>query len=65
MSKGVVSAVEENLSLRDAMRLGLSNKDIFELIGASVRTKKPVLGGYNSMHAIAAGNNRPMTLIGG
>jgi molybdenum cofactor biosynthesis protein A len=56
---------DESLSLRDAMRAGVSDDDLALLIRAAVRKKKAALGGHGDMHGIAASKNRPMTLIGG
>jgi cyclic pyranopterin phosphate synthase len=56
----------EEVSLRDALRGGISNNDLELLIGAAVMRKKFALGGHGDMHGIKkANNNRPMILIGG
>lgn len=56
----------EEVSLRDALRGGVSNDDLELLIGAAVMRKKFALGGHGDMHGIKMANsNRPMTLIGG
>ena len=54
------------LSLRDALRSGVSNEDLERLIHYAVQRKKFALGGHGSAQGIAdANDNRPMTLIGG
>lgn len=56
----------QEVSLRDAMRAGVSDEDLSLLVGAAVRRKNFALGGHADMHGIALANdNRPMTLIGG
>mmetsp|Transcript_4463 Transcript_4463/g.6298 ORF Transcript_4463/g.6298 Transcript_4463/m.6298 type:complete len:580 (+) Transcript_4463:103-1842(+) len=54
------------VSLRDAMRSGLSDDDLGLIVKASVMQKNFSLGGHGNAEGIAKANdNRPMTLIGG
>jgi GTP 3',8-cyclase len=54
------------LSLRDAMRAGVSQEELEKLIYYAVQKKHAVLGGHGTAQGIAdANDNRPMTLIGG
>lgn len=54
------------VSLRDAMRDGVSDEDLSLIVNAAVRKKKFALGGHGSAEGIKKANdNRPMTLIGG
>ncbi|MEZ4701986.1 MAG: GTP 3',8-cyclase MoaA [Rhodothermales bacterium] len=50
------------VSLRDAMRAGASDATMREIVEAAVQRKKAAHAG---MYNIAAGENRPMILIGG
>ena len=50
------------ISLRDAMRSGNSDKQLVELIGAAVKRKKAQHAGMTSLKGM---KNRPMILIGG
>jgi cyclic pyranopterin phosphate synthase len=50
------------VSLRDAMRGGLTDRELEELIDDAVYRKK---ASHDGMHAIARAPNRPMILIGG
>jgi molybdenum cofactor biosynthesis enzyme MoaA len=56
---------DEALSLKDAMRQGMSDDEIVQLIATAVLGKKKSLGGHASPEEIAATGNRPMILIGG
>ncbi|CAM9159213.1 unnamed protein product [Ascophyllum nodosum] len=56
---------DESLSLRDALRGGLSDAEISVLIRAAVLGKRAALGGHDDMYGIANTKNRPMTTIGG
>ncbi|CAM9326602.1 unnamed protein product [Discosporangium mesarthrocarpum] len=56
---------DESLSLRDAIRGGLSDVETSTLIKAAVLGKHAVLGGHGDMYGIAGAKNRPMTTIGG
>ncbi|CAM9155376.1 unnamed protein product [Sphacelaria rigidula] len=56
---------DESLSLRDALRGGLSDEDLSVLIRAAVLGKRAALGGHGDMYGIAGAKNRPMTTIGG
>ena len=42
-----------------------SASEIYDLIEATVKKKKPALGGHGSMYGIAKSDNRSMILIGG
>lgn len=53
------------VSLRDALRLGLPVDDLQTIIRAAVRRKKKALGGHGDMYGISKAKNRPMILIGG
>ena len=54
------------VSLRDAIRAGVSDEDLSYIIHAAVQKKTFALGGHGSAEGIAKANdNRPMTLIGG
>ncbi|GKY94489.1 hypothetical protein MPSEU_000414800 [Mayamaea pseudoterrestris] len=55
------------VSLRNAMRAGLSEDDLHRIVYAAVQSKPWALGGHLDALDISkdAGNNRPMTLIGG
>ena len=53
---------EAEVSLRDAMRDGASDEELVALIANALDGKHAAHAG---MHAIASGNNRPMTTIGG
>lgn len=54
------------VSLRDAMRSGVSDEELAGIIGAAVKRKTFALGGHGNAQGIAdANDNRPMTLIGG
>lgn len=50
------------VSLRDALRAGITDAELTDLIQAAVLRKKAAHAG---MHTIAASKNRPMILIGG
>ncbi|CAM9129802.1 unnamed protein product [Choristocarpus tenellus] len=56
---------DESLSLRDAIRGGMSDAETSTLIRAAVLGKQEVLGGHGDMYSIANTKNRPMTTIGG
>ncbi|CBJ29460.1 conserved unknown protein [Ectocarpus siliculosus] len=56
---------DESLSLRDALRGGLSDAEISVLVRAAVLGKRAALGGHGDMYGIANAKNRPMTTIGG
>jgi molybdenum cofactor biosynthesis protein A len=55
------------ISLRDAVRQGLTPHELDKLIYAAVQKKHYALGGHKDAEAIAedSANNKPMTLIGG
>ena len=54
------------ISLRDAMREGVSDEDLKMIIWAALQKKKFALGGHGNAEGIKKANdNRPMTLIGG
>jgi molybdenum cofactor biosynthesis protein A len=56
----------QEVSLRDAIRAGVSNEDLSFIIHAAVQKKTFALGGHGNAEGIAKANdNRPMTLIGG
>jgi len=50
------------VSLRDALRSGISDQELKELIGGAVKRKKPKHAGMTNLKAM---KNRPMILIGG
>lgn len=52
----------EEVSLRDALRSGMSDEELLEVIGGAVVRKKKQHAG---MFSLAAQENRPMILIGG
>jgi len=52
----------EEVSLRDAMRSGMSDAELRDVIGGAVQKKKKQHAG---MFNIASAKNRPMILIGG
>jgi len=52
----------KEVSLRDAMRAGMSNEDLLEIVGTAVHRKKRQHGG---MEFIKKNGGRPMILIGG
>ena len=52
----------EEVSLRDMLRSGKSEREIYEMIEAAVKRKKSSHGG---MYNIASNKNRPMITIGG
>eukprot|EP00611_Tribonema_gayanum_P011912 TRINITY_DN2234_c0_g1_i1.p1 TRINITY_DN2234_c0_g1~~TRINITY_DN2234_c0_g1_i1.p1 ORF type:complete len:439 (-),score=126.73 TRINITY_DN2234_c0_g1_i1:725-2041(-) len=56
---------DETLSLRDALRAGLPDRQLGALVHAAVLKKKAALGGHGDMQGIARSSNRPMILIGG
>eukprot|EP00904_Undaria_pinnatifida_P005026 jgi/Undpi1/1653/HiC_scaffold_11.g05043.m1 len=56
---------DESLSLRDALRGGLSDAELSVLVRAAVLGKRSALGGHDDMYGIAGAKNRPMTTIGG
>ena len=53
------------VSLRDALRAGWTQEELFNIIQAALNRKEFALGGHGSMHGIAKAKNRPMILIGG
>jgi molybdenum cofactor biosynthesis enzyme MoaA len=55
------------LSLRDALRAGLTPTQVNKLVYNAIQHKKAQLGGHANPEELMqdAGNNRPMTLIGG
>jgi len=54
------------VSLRDAMRAGVSDEDLQLIVNSAVQKKNFALGGHGNAEGIAKANdNRPMTLIGG
>ena len=56
----------QEVSLRDAMRAGASDRHIAAIIRGALHTKAAKLGGFDSPEAIAeAATGRPMILIGG
>ncbi|EGG19871.1 molybdenum cofactor synthesis 1 [Cavenderia fasciculata] len=55
----------DEVSLRDLMRHGVSDDDLLLIINQAVLKKKASLGGNNNMHEISQNKNRPMILIGG
>lgn len=52
----------KELSLRDAMRLGVPDSDLLEIIGRAVQGKQEKHAGMENIDVIT---NRPMILIGG
>ena len=55
----------DELSMRDALRGGLTDEELGHLVHAALSRKKFALGGHGDMHGIAKSENRPMILIGG
>ena len=55
----------DEVSLRDAMRVGFTDEELLVLVRGAVQKKNWALGGHGSMYGIAAAENRPMILIGG
>ncbi|RLN65953.1 hypothetical protein BBJ28_00017495 [Nothophytophthora sp. Chile5] len=53
------------VSLRDAMRYNIADKDIRDIIDVAVKRKKFALGGHGDMYGLSKAKNRPMILIGG
>jgi len=55
------------ISLRDALRQGMSEADLSKLVHYAIQKKKFSLGGHSDPQDISedSANNRPMTLIGG
>ncbi|KAL3665338.1 hypothetical protein V7S43_009378 [Phytophthora oleae] len=53
------------VSLRDAMRYNVTDKDIREIVDVAVKRKKFALGGHGDMYGLSKAKNRPMILIGG
>lgn len=53
------------VSLRDAMRHDISDRDIQSIVDVAVKRKKFALGGHRDMYGISKAKNRPMILIGG
>ncbi|KAG6615576.1 Molybdenum cofactor biosynthesis protein A [Phytophthora cinnamomi] len=53
------------VSLRDAMRYNIADKDILEIVDVAVKRKKFALGGHGDMYGLSKAKNRPMILIGG
>jgi molybdenum cofactor biosynthesis protein A len=55
------------LSLRDALRAGLSQSEVMRLVAHAVQKKTFALGGHGTAQGIQreAEHNKPMTLIGG
>ncbi|TYZ60201.1 hypothetical protein PybrP1_003523, partial [[Pythium] brassicae (nom. inval.)] len=53
------------VSLRDALRFGVSDDDVRALVDAAVKRKHFALGGHGDMYGISRAKNRPMILIGG
>lgn len=56
---------EDEVSLRDAIRAGATDEELLRLASAALGDKHAMLGGNADMYEIAAGDNRPMILIGG
>lgn len=52
----------KEVSLRDEMRLGASDKELLEIIGQAVSGKKEKHAGMKDIDVVT---NRPMILIGG
>jgi hypothetical protein len=44
---------------------GLSEEELYAVVEAAVKRKKPALGGLGSMYDLAESRNRSMILIGG
>ncbi|CDF38328.1 unnamed protein product [Chondrus crispus] len=55
----------EEVSLRDAMREGMADDDLSELIDRALMRKHWMLGGNKDMHVLAKQPNRSMIRIGG
>ena len=55
----------KEVSLRDILRSGASTEEIYELVEATVKKKKPKLGGHGDMYGISKSDNRSMITIGG
>ncbi|KAE9340731.1 Molybdenum cofactor biosynthesis protein 1 [Phytophthora fragariae] len=53
------------VSLRDAMRYDVADKDIRDIVDVAVKRKKFALGGHGDMYGLSKAKNRPMILIGG
>ncbi|KAH7463775.1 hypothetical protein PRIC1_006523 [Phytophthora ramorum] len=53
------------VSLRDAMRYNIADKDIHDIVDVAVKRKKFALGGHGDMYGLSKAKNRPMILIGG
>lgn len=53
------------VSLRDALRHGVPDADITDIIDVAVKRKQFALGGHGDMYGISKAKNRPMILIGG
>ncbi|ETK92085.1 molybdenum cofactor biosynthesis protein A [Phytophthora nicotianae CJ01A1] len=53
------------VSLRDAMRYNIADKDIRDIVDVAVKRKKYALGGHGDMYGLSKAKNRPMILIGG
>ncbi|GMF13400.1 unnamed protein product [Phytophthora lilii] len=53
------------VSLRDAMRSNIVDKDIRDIVDVAVKRKKFALGGHGDMYGLSKAKNRPMILIGG
>ena len=53
------------VSLRDAIRGGISPTQLHAVIHAAVQRKHFALGGHKDMYELASSKNRPMILIGG
>ncbi|GMF48091.1 unnamed protein product [Phytophthora fragariaefolia] len=53
------------VSLRDAVRYNIADKDIRDIVDIAVKRKKFALGGHGDMYGLSKAKNRPMILIGG
>lgn len=53
------------VSLRDAMRYDVSDRDLRDIVDVAVKRKKFALGGHGDMYGLSKAKNRPMILIGG
>ncbi|RLN55499.1 hypothetical protein BBJ29_002989 [Phytophthora kernoviae] len=53
------------VSLRDAIRYNIADKDIRDIVDVAVKRKKFALGGHGDMYGLSKAKNRPMILIGG
>lgn len=53
------------VSLRDAMRYNVSDRDLRDIVDVAVKRKKFALGGHGDMYGLSKAKNRPMILIGG